>query len=317
MAIIPWRPREAAEPRTTLAAAFAIDPALLQSRAAQDARRRGVLQAKQEALRSATALLAWGRLLSWSIVLVSGVHVWESVASIAPAEVGHLALPDAVYHTAALVFMLMIDAVALFVSRANAVAALTGAPASRWAGYFYVVAALLNAAFVASHAPALDDVARAQILPALGALFVVILPVSVPAGIVAVEVSQRTLEVSRLSLLAEIATLRELCSPAPRPTVTSGGSPQNAVASVLEASPPHTVLATGAITGGRTAEFGVEDLVAAFAPADGGERLFTPRELREALGCSETSGGRLLQAAMVAGVVEKAARGAYRVRQGA
>lgn len=310
MAISLRRPQEAA-PHAQI---FAVDPDLLQSRAAQEARRRGILRAKEEALRAAEALLAWGRLLGWGIIFVSAIHIWESVASIAPAEVGHLALPGPVYHLAALGFTLMVDAVALFVARANAVAHLAGHAASRWTLYFYGVTALLNAAFVASHAPALDAATREAILPLLGSLFVVILPVSVPAGIVAVERSRRTLEGCRLLLLAEVATLRELCGPPRGAAAPAGGSHQNAAASIPGAPAAPAASPPLPIIGGRSAEFTVAELVAAFAPADGAERLFTPRELREALGCSETSAGRLLQAACAAGVVERAARGAYRVR---
>jgi hypothetical protein len=319
MAIAIWRPREAAPPPTQT---FAIDPALLQSRAAQEARRRGVLQAKQEALRAAEALLGWGRLLGWGIIFVSGIHIWETVATIAPEGVGHLVLPDAVYHLAALGFTLMIDAVALFVARANAVAHLAGAAPSPWSAYFYAVTALLNAAFVASHAPALEAATREQLLPLLGTLFVVILPVSVPAGIVAVERSRRTLEICRLGLLAEVATLRELYTPPRAPASSPGGSAQNAAASVVgpSAAAPTLAdgpLADGPLTGGRPTEFTVEELVAAFSPAGADERLFTPRELRERFGCSESSAQRLLQTACAAGLVERAARGAYRVRQAA
>jgi hypothetical protein len=308
MAITIWKPREGTP---ALAQNFAIDPSLLQTKAAQEARRRGILLAKQQALRAAESLLAWGRLLGWAIIFVSAIHIWESVAAIAPSEVGQLRLPGPIYHLAALGFTLMIDAVALFVSRANAVAALAGAPASRWTIYFYVVTALLNAAFVASHAPALDAASRAAILPRLGVLFVAILPLSVPAGIVAVESSRRSLEVCRLALLAEVATLRELCSPGRATAPPTGGSPQSAAVSVMGASGK----TTEPLVGGRALEFSVEDLVSAFAPTDGAEaEIFTPRELRERLGCSESSGGRLLQAACAAGMVEKAARGAYRIR---
>lgn len=297
--------------RHTLAQTFTIDPALLQSRAAQEARRHGILQAKQEALRTAAALLRWGRFLGWSIIFVSAIHIWESVASIAPADIGHLTLPAIVYHLAALGFTLMIDAAALFVSRANAVAALAGAPRSRWTIYFYAVTALLNAAFVAGHAPALDAAARAQILPVLGALFVIILPISVPAAIVAVEHSRHTLEICRLALLAEVATLRELNAVAPRPS--SGGSPQNASPSVLTPSAASPALRSEALIGGRPTAFTVEDLLTAVTDAHDPGALFTPRVVRERLGCSEASAQRLLQAACAAGQIEKAARGAYRL----
>lgn len=297
--------------RHDLAQTFTIDPALLQSRAAQEARRHGILQAKHEALRSAAALLRWGRFLGWSIIFVSAIHIWESVASIAPADVGHLALPAFVYHLAALGFTLMIDAAALFVSRANAVAALAGAPSSRWTIYFYAVTALLNAAFVAGHAPALDATARAQILPVLGALFVILLPLSVPAALVAVEHSRRTLEICRLALLADVATLRELSTVAPRPS--SGGTAQNAAESVLKPPADLPVLPAEPLIGGRPTAFTVEDLVTAVTATHATGELFTPREVREWLGCSEASAQRLLQAACAAGQIEKATRGAYRL----
>lgn len=295
--------------RHTLAQSFTIDPALLQSRAAQEARRYGILQAKQDALRTADALLRWGKFLGWIIIFVSAIHIWESVASIAPADVEHLTLPAIVYHLAALGFTLMIDAAALFVSRANAVAALADAPRSRWTVYFYVVTALLNAAFVAGHAPALDAATRAQILPALGALFVIILPISVPAALVAVEHSRRTLEICRLALLADVATLRELGAATPR--VPNGGSPQNAAPSVVRASAAPAALPDETRSGGRPTAFTVEDLLTAVADAQTEGALFTPREVRERLGCSEASAQRLLQAACAAGHIAKAARGAY------
>lgn len=313
MAIVSWRPREAAG---RLAERFAIDPALLQSKAAQEARRRGILAAKAQALRSAEALLGWGRALGWGLIFVSAIHIWETVSIIAPAGVAPLRLPDWVYHGAALLFTLLIDAVALYISRANAVVALAGGAPSRWTAYFYGLTALLNAAFVAGHAPALDPAVRGQILALLNTLFVALLPASIAAGMVAVEGSRRALEVCRLTLTESVATLRELIAPPARDTAGAGGGHQNAPVSVLSA--PAAPAEAAPLVGGRPVEFTVEDVVAAFAPDTAGEeRLFTPRELRAALGCSEGSAGRLLQAACAAGAVEKAARGAYRVRAGA
>jgi hypothetical protein len=316
MAIITWRPREAAP---TLAQSFAIDPALLQSRAAQEARRRGVLLAKSQALRGAESMLAWGRLLGWGIIFVSAIHIWESVSAIAPAGVAPLRLPDAVYHGAALLFTLLIDAAALYVSRANAIVALAGGPPSRWAAYFYALTALLNAAFVAGHAPALDAHARDQILGLLNALFVIILPASVPAGMVAVERSRRMLEVCRLSLLEEVATLRGLSQPAPaRPPAVrpaADGPGQNAPQPVLDAPGQGAGAPTGEpLIGGRPQEYDVEALIAAFAPEGQPGQIFGPAEVRAALGCSETTAKRLLAAASERGQVARVSRGAYQIQ---
>lgn len=302
MAITIWKPTERP---ASLANAFAVDPTLLQSRAAQEARRKGVLLAKEQALRAAEGLLRWGRLLSWGVVFVSAIHIWESVASIAPAEAGHLTLPPMVYHLAALAFTLMIDAIALFVGRANAVAELAGVAGSRWAGYFYAVTALLNAAFVASHAPALEDDVRAQILPALGMLFVVILPATVPAGIIAVEQARRALEISRLTLIAEVAELRELVA-APRVT-----GRQNASSSVLavDGPPSRTEDLTVSSTGGRPQQFRVEELVARMCD----RQTFAPADAQRALGASESSVRRLLAEGQERGLITRRDVGVYAV----
>ena len=195
---------------TTLAQTLSIDPALLQTPAAQRARQKGILLAKQQALRAAAGLLAWGRLLTWAICFVSALHIWETVAAIAPPAVTPLKLHAAVYHGAALAFTLLIDACAIYIAKANATSAFAGAPPSRWTLFFYTVTALLNAAFVARYAPAIDPATQKQLLPLLAGLFVGLLPLSIPAGIVAVETANRTLEATRLTLLVEVTILREL-----------------------------------------------------------------------------------------------------------
>ena len=116
---------------------------------------------------------------------------------------------------------------------------------------------------------------------------------------------------ARLSLLVEVETLRGIVAQGAGRSIPEAAGP--ASSPILEASDS----VAEPIIGGRITEFSIDDLLAAFAPAaDETERLFTPREMRERLGCSESSGGRLLQAACAAGLVEKATRGAYRVRAG-
>ncbi|NNJ13067.1 hypothetical protein EKD04_022330 [Chloroflexales bacterium ZM16-3] len=298
-----------------LAALLSIDPALLERPEAQAARQRGLLRAKAEALRSAEGLLAWGHLLTWAIIFVSAIHIWESVAAIAPAHVGALQLPAAVYHGAALAFTLMIDACALYIAKANAAAAFVGAPSNRWTIYFYLVTALLNASFVARHAPAIDVTVQAQLLPLLAGSFVLLLPLSIPAGIVAVETSNRTLEAVRLALLVEVETLRGVIT-----GLLSDNMPQESASEQVmsPSTPPELATLNVATTepapmGGRPMTYGMADLLAAFPDGEG--ILFTPRDVRVRLRCSEGSAQRVIQAAMEAGQIERAARGAYRRTQ--
>ncbi|NTU83688.1 MAG: DUF2267 domain-containing protein [Chloroflexales bacterium] len=188
--------------------------------------------------------------------------------------------------------------------RANAVAELAGAPRSGWAWYFYAVTALLNAAFVAGHAPALDAPTRAHILPALGLLFVALLPAPVLAGIIAVEHARRSLTISRLALIAEIAELRDLAV-APR-----ADGRQNAPPSVVAAHRPEEERPALTVTpppGGRPQQYRVEDLMARL-----GERAtFTPAEAQRALGASESSVRRLLAEGQERGVLVRQGVGVY------
>lgn len=318
MAITTWRPQKAAP---TLAQSFAIDPALLQSRAAQEARRRGLLVVKSQALREAERLLGWGQLLGLVIIFVSALHIWESTSAIAPASVAPLRLPDWVYHFAALCFTVAIDAIALYVSRANGVVALAGGPRNPWAAYFYALTALLNAAFVAGHAPALDAAVRAQILGLLNAAFVALLPASVAAGMIAISASRRALTVCRLALLEEVAVLRELiAAPAGRTGVSRAGpdeSGHNAPPSIVApAGEGAEAGAAAPLSGGRKAEYELDDLLAAFRPAEGAARVFGPADVRAALGCSETTAKRLIGAACASGQLTRVNRGGYVVWAG-
>lgn len=309
--------RERPEPVRPLAQTFAVEPALLAQPAALEARRRGILLAKEQALRGAEALLRWGSGLTWVIVFVSALHIWETVAAIAPREISALHLPAPVYHGAALAFTLMIDACALFVSRANAVAAFVpGASPNRWGLYFYGVTALLNASFVASHAPGIAPHIQSQILPLLSASFVVLLPLSVPIGIAAVEASMRTLEACRLALVIEISTLQGLTATSQK---TAGRPTHSAPISKAEASPmlpePAAVNtpALAPIVGGKPRSFTVDDVVQSLEAAGSPQ---SPQELRGRLRCGETTIHRLLQEGLTAGRVAKAERGRYELPEG-
>jgi hypothetical protein len=310
MAITMWKPGEGTP---ALAQTFAIEPALLQTMVAQEARRRGILLAKQQALRAAEGLLGWGHALTWAIIFVSAIHIWETVAAIAPASAGVLQLPAAVYHGAALAFTLMIDACALYIAKANATAAFVGAPSNRGTIFFYAVTALLNASFVARHAPAIDATVQAQLLPLLAGSFVLLLPLSIPAGIVAVEASNRTLEAARLALLVEVETLRGLVVSTTGSTRRSDeASRDSAAASLSEASAVTGPTPTAAISGHRPTTHTVVGLLGAITA----DEIISPSIVRERLSCSETTAHKLLQEACATGQIERAGRGAYRVRPG-
>jgi hypothetical protein len=299
---------------TALAQTLSIDPALLQTPAAQRARQKGILLAKQQALRAAAGLLAWGRLLTWAICFVSALHIWETVAAIAPPAVPPLKLDPAIYHGAALAFTLLIDACAIYIAKANATSAFAGAPPSRWTLFFYTVTALLNAAFVARYAPAIDPATQQQLLPLLAGLFVGLLPLSIPAGIVAVETANRTLEATRLTLLVEVTILRELHDDGADADVAAAPvSCQNAAAPVVAASRDLLTDAPLAPSGGRTTEFVAAHVVQAFAAAPDAARSFRPQDVQAQLGCSETTAHRLIREALATGAIVRVGRGSYQV----
>lgn len=309
--------RERPAPARPLAQIFAVEPILLAEPAALEARQRGILLAKQQALQGAEALLRYGSALTWVIVFVSALHIWEIVAAIAPREITALRLPAPVYHGAALAFTLMIDACALFVSRANAVSAfVTGATPNRWGLYFYGVTALLNASFVASHAPAIAPHIQNQILPLLSASFVILLPLSVPVGIIAVEASMRTLEACRLALVIEVTTLRGITT---SPREAARADSHSASGPIVEASPALPDGAEGRtpalppIVGGKPHSFTVNDVVVRLEAAEG---PLSPQELREQLRCGETTIHRLLQEGLATGRVAKEERGRYALPEG-
>lgn len=336
-------PNPITRPGSELTRVFTVEARLLEGPAAQAARLRGLLLAKQQALRAAMQLLVWGRWLTWGIIFVSAIHIWETVAAIAPPAAGTLHLPPALYHGAALAFTLMIDACALYIGKANAAAAFAGLSPNRWTLFFYLVTALLNAAFVARYAPGLDAGTQGLLLPMLNALFVLLLPISVPAGIVAVEASSRALAIAHLALLVEVTTLRELDQDVPRTItqetcvpadqqdtalpVAEGEAPfaddqgrvkrtsepdlliQKRSEGLHEALPiPQTIPLS--MLGGRPVSFTHTSVVAALQEA--GTPL-SPLALRERLRCGETTIHRLLQEALEAGLVTRSARGQYMV----
>ncbi|NTU85208.1 MAG: hypothetical protein HGA45_38610, partial [Chloroflexales bacterium] len=65
------------------------------------------------------------------------------------------------------------------------------------------------------------------------------------------------------------------------------------------------------IEGGRPASFTVAELAALFAPPAGCEHFFSPRDIQDRLGCSESSAHRLIRDALEAGAITRASRGTY------
>lgn len=192
----------------TLAELLSIDAQWSNSKDATLARYRGILAAKTQALFSVSFLHSWGKFLSWSIIFISAIHVWESISTIKPDFVTALKLPDTIYHLAALLFTLMIDVCVVFIVKSNSACAYVGAQPNKASIFFYIVTGLLNGVFISSHTPVMNEDLRGFVIPVLGTIFVFLLPASVPIAIYAVEQSNQMLEAAKLKLTVDIATLR-------------------------------------------------------------------------------------------------------------
>jgi hypothetical protein len=164
------------------------------------------------ALSQARQLIAWGRPLLIVIIAVSFLHLWDTIAAIRPQVVQELALPGWLYHATAAALTLAIDAAALFCLAARAVTSRAGERLrANWGlGFFLATTFLLNAAFVVRYAPALGTDIRAWVLPGLELLFAVLLPATIPIGLLAVEGALARLESARLRLLMEATALDAL-----------------------------------------------------------------------------------------------------------
>lgn len=192
-------------------AIFHIDADDLDSDTARRARWRGLWEAKTEAMQSAARLSRWGLPLLVFILLVSGLHVWETIAAIRPAFVPHWTPHWAAYYGVAALFTVGIDLAALYLVAANSTLALAGMQRRQGALWFLLVTTfLLNAAFIVRFAPELPAGLRAMVLPALDVAFVVLLPAFIPIGLLAVESSRSRLNAARLRLLVEVRTLEAL-----------------------------------------------------------------------------------------------------------
>jgi hypothetical protein len=144
-------------------------------------------------------------------------------------------------------------------------------------------------------------------------------------SIAALERARQVADVARLSLLVEVETLRGIVTqgaatmPAAHPKAAAPAS-----APILEASADTTPRESGGtapmvsgdslapIIGGRTVAHTVAGLLEVFGSNDAVE-FFSPRAVRDRLGCSETTAHRLLGEACEARLIERAGRGAYRL----
>jgi hypothetical protein len=297
-----------------LAAQLSIDPALLERPEAQAARQRGLLRAKHDALRAAEGLVDWARPLLIGVLIVSFLHLWHQIARIAPEGVPALPLPAWTHWLSAALLTISVDATALYLvaTRSAAQYARLGGQGAVSVWFFYLLTAALNSLFVLSYTPGLPTQVQ-SITPALSLLGAILLGLLVPVSIAALERARQVADVARLSLLVEVETLRGVVA-----SEQAEHSSDSAPGRVLRASTQPAALTEQlplerAGEAGRPLSYSVDDLIAAFPMDATGAGLISPREVRERLGCSEASAHRLLQAAVEAGRLERAARGAYRV----
>lgn len=205
--------------------------------AAQLARQRGILQAKTEALGTASGLLGWARWLSMAIIAVSAIHLWETLASIKPAGVETLSLHPWFYHGSALALVAVIDCSIWFLTAAQGAAAYAGyRQQSRALGFLYTLTFLLNLAFLARHMPDLPAQIADGVSVTLAVLFPALLALLVPVSLTATERAAHLLRATRAALLVDVETLRGLVTtPAtpeqpPAQQACEGGAPPRVVA---------------------------------------------------------------------------------------
>lgn len=201
------RPNTANARDNELPTLLSIDGNWRNSRDGTIARYKGIKAAKDYALKETNSLLSIGRYLSYAVVFVSAIHIWESVARIAPANVPMLHLWPIVYHIAALLFTILIDITAVFNLKAHTALAYTGATGHKAIWFFYFITALLNAAFIAGNSPDATDNVKNTLIALLGNSFILLLPITIPIALWSIEESNKKLEAGKISLTVDIATL--------------------------------------------------------------------------------------------------------------
>lgn len=207
MAIIQATPRRTVNPLESLQ----IEAEYLNTPAARRARLAGLLEAKQEAHQNAAHLARWARPLAIAVVLTSGLHIWETLAAVAPARVEAMMLPAWAYHFSALLLVLMIDSSIVFLAAATSTAAYVGHRHQTAAlPLLYATTGLLNLAYLARYMPGMPSALRDPALALLAVVFVLLLAALVPVVLVAIERAAHTLQAAKLALGVEVATLKGL-----------------------------------------------------------------------------------------------------------
>lgn len=191
----------------TLADILSINADWRNNRESTIARYAGIKAAKSHAAIEITNLLYWGRKLSYAVIFVSAIHIWETVSRIAPENATALLLWPAVYHVAALLFTVIIDIVAVFLLKAETALAYTKNNPNKAIWFFYFVTAVLNGAFIAANSPDATAALKNGLVEWYGNLFIILLPLTVPVALWAIERTNQRLEVGKITLTVDIATL--------------------------------------------------------------------------------------------------------------
>lgn len=270
----------------------------------------GLLAAKQQAQHKATRLARFGTPLLLAVILVSFVHIWESVSVYKPGYVEDLVLAPWLHYTTAAAFTAAIDAVAFYVIACSNAAKLAGATEQigRWAMRFFLgLTYMLNAAFVIRHAPSLPSGFTAAALPFLDMFNVFALPAFIPVSIMAVEKAAHVAETAKLKLLIDTTVLQEM--------IASGKTTGKALGSISGSSTAERETLTASnqepntpAIGGRRSTATLEDLLTAI---DNRETI-SRSDAADLLDCGRTKVDELLGEAVEVGKLEKIGRGIYK-----
>ena len=279
--------------------------------AAQRALYAGILKAKQDAQRKAAILAGFGWPLLIGIMLVSFIHLWETIGLFKPEYVPALQLPAFAYNLTSGLFVAAIDTAAIYALSAANVARLAGNRSGRNYGglFFLLLTFLLNAAFFVRYAPSLPEGMRSFILPARDIAFVFLLPAFVAVAIFSVERAMDLASVARLKLMVETTALAELAASPAAIKVTRQAAALSGNAAVISSGSVNGNIAEDAsgASGGKPRRYLLADLIAVMEA----ERVYSRAELAEQVGAGSTTMGNLIAEGMASGVIERVANGTY------
>lgn len=174
------------------------------------ARYKGIKETKEHTHNEVTNLLRFGKKLPYAVVFVSAIHIWEIVARIAPNSVPQLKLDPFLYHTSALVFILLIDVIIVYIKKAYTALAQVKVKESLSIWFFYVLTALLNAAFIAANSQDANSTLKNLLVEVYNTLFLFMLPITIPIAINSIEESNKKLQAFKVLLMVDIATFTGL-----------------------------------------------------------------------------------------------------------